>query len=877
MKSQRSCLRITFLTVFLSLLCFAGAQALAVSGVYPPEPFDGIQSVSYTISGVTSTSYKDPKIQGMAQTQRIYSGILGTGVFRVQGTVTATADLRSAYLKVYVGFGAGGPSYSKEFEAHFGQEGQSFDVSMPIPAELDYAIKTFGADFSIFVNVLEYHDKVWGLEDGGTFTIGGHFDASSTPSANHAPTVSLNYTPAQPTVGNPIIFTATANDQDGDTLSYAWYLDGTLQNEAKSTTVNWSQPSIGAHALKVVVSDGKGGEAEATASFTVTNPGAEPYVIAPGYQEGEGEAWGFVDKVIINGQEVAGTPQTRLYTGSRVKTGPGVEIILRTAYGAVTRVKENSTYEVTLRKLATTGTIDVVGRLKDGVGEFYWPKGYAGAEKFEVDTNRIVVGIKGTTFSVSQLNDVSTVSVQEGVVEVTNLDTGAVSQVAAGGSLTAADTGGYVNGAYNYYVPYYSSSNGNWTGLGLANDNPAAKSLVQISVYDRAGNPLASEKKLIAVAGQEALPVAAGKNATGWMLVNSHEPLSGLAFIGFNGAKTLMADIPFVAELSTDLIIPHVAQDTTWDTSILLCNPHNFSNEVYFELVNEAGYSQGIDSVKLPAMGSGEYPLAAMFAKATQKKGKILITSFDGGVAAFALYNDLKSGGSHFAGINAVDEESALRFATPTFSYYLPYFSSKNGDWTGLALANSDMIGPDPAETRITVTNESGTLQAGSSVPIPIWGQFSLPLSPPTVNRGWIQVDADTPLSGLAFIGTGGTPSLMADIPFVENLSRKLVVPHVAQDSIWDTTLLLCNPAAQAASVQIVNHDQLGESGGTANRIIAARGSARYELSTLFAGHPEVSGKIEITSSTGLAGFALYSNKKSGGSYFAGINAEAVE
>ena len=875
MKSLRSCLSIIFLTVFLLLFSLAGSQALAVSGVYPPEPFDGIQSVSYTITGVTSASYEDPKIVGMAQTKRIYTGILGTGVLGVRGTVTATDDLRSALIIVYVGLGAGGPGYSNEFRAEFGREGQSFDVSMPIPVELDYAIRTFGADFSIFVNVLEYQDEVWGLEDGGTFTIGGHFDASSTPSGNHAPTVSLNYTPAQPVVGSPINFVATAADADGDTLSYAWYLDGALQSEAKTTTVNWSQPSIGAHALKVVVSDGKGGEAEATASFTVTNPGAEPYVIAPGYQEGEGEAWGFVDKVIIDGQEVAGIEQTRLYTGSRVKTGPGVEIVLRTAYGAVTRVKENSTYEVSVRKLATTATIDVVGRLKDGVGEFYWPKGYAGAEKFEVDTNRIVVGIKGTTFSVSQINDVSTVSVQEGVVEVTNLDTGAVSQVAAGGSLTATDTGGYVNGAYNYYVPYYSSSNGNWTGLGLANDNIAAKALVQVSVYDRAGNSLASEKKLIAVAGQEALPVAGGENAAGWMLVNSHEPLSGLAFIGFNGAKVLMADIPFVTELSTNLIIPHVAQDTTWDTSILLCNPHNFSNEVYFELVDESGFSQGIESVKLPAMGSGEYPLAAMFAGATRKKGKILITSFDGGVAAFALYNDLKSGGNYYAGINAVAEEPDIRFAAPTFSYYLPYFSSENGDWTGLALANPDIFGQ--AGTRITVTNEAGTIQAGSTVPIPIWGQLALPLSPPTVSRGWIQVDADTPLSGLAFIGAGGTPSLMADIPFVENLSRKLVVPHVAQDATWDTTLLLCNPAAQAASVQVVNLNQLGEIGGTVNRIIAARGSVRYELSTLFAGHSEVSGKIEITSSTGLAGFALYSNRKSGGSYFAGINAEEVQ
>ncbi len=117
----------------------------------------------------------------------------------------------------------------------------------------------------------------------------------------------------------------------------------------------------------------------------------------------------------------------------------------------------------------------------------------------------------------------------------------------------------------------------------------------------------------------------------------------------------------------------------------------------------------------------------------------------------------------------------------------------------------------------------------------------------------------------------------MADIPFVENLSRKLVVPHVAQDTTWDTALLLCNPTAQRASVRIVNIDQRGQIGAVVDKTIAAQGSARYELSTLFADHPKIGGKLEITSSTTLAGFALYSNNKSGGSYFAGINAETVQ
>ncbi|MCK5679989.1 FecR domain-containing protein [bacterium] len=867
-------LRKATVIVFFLVFAFASSQALAASGVYPVAPEKGIQSISYTISGANLSSYNDTMDPGLG---RLYRGTLGTGTLRAQGTVTANEYLRTARIFVSIQLGGGVDSnLESEIQLDLGaSEQKNFDVSVAIPVVLTDAIKTYGANVAISVVVDRYIGE--NGPSAGRLTVSAIIDAPPSTPGNHAPTVSLNFTPAQPVVGSPINFVASAADADGDTLIYAWYLDGALQSGATTTTVNWSQPSVGAHALKVVVSDGKGGEADATASFTVTNPGAEPYVIAPGYQEGEGEAWGFVDKVTINGQDVAGITKTLLYTGSRIKTGPGVEIILRTSSGAVIRVKSDTTYETAVRDFQPSRR-EVIGRLVDGVSEFYWPTGHAGAAKFRVDTNRVVVGIKGTTFAVSQINDVSTVSVQEGVVQVTNLDTGAVTQVGAGQSLTAANTGGYVNGAYNYYIPFFSSTNGNWTGLGLANNNSGATARAQVTVYNQQGSRLSTTKKLIAAGGQESLPVTGAPNATGWMLVNAHQPLSGLAFIGFNGSKVLMADIPFVAELATNLVIPHVAQDVTWDTSILICNPNNTQVDVDLELVDEAGWSQGIESMKLPALGSGEYQLATLFPGATRKKGKVLVTAHSdvvtAKVAAFALYNDLKNGGAYYAGINAVAEEPDFRLSTPTFSYYLPFFSSENGNWTGLGLANPDIFGT--TEAQIKIFNEAGTVQAGNTVTVPIWGQLALPLAPPTVSRGWIQVDANGPLSGLAFIGTGGYPSLMADIPFVESLSRKLVVPHVAQDTTWDTTLLLCNPDARAAaSVQIVSQNLLGEVSGTVNRVIAALGSASYGLSSLFPGHPKISGKIELTSSTGLAGFALYSNKKSGGSYFAGINAEA--
>jgi len=139
--------------VFFLVFCFASSEAFAVSGVYPDEPKFGIQSVSFTVSGATISSYSDPQYGFV---RRRYEGTLGTGTLRVQGTVTATDDMRSALIKVYVGLGAGGGVYSNEYRVEFGRSGQeNFDVSVPIPAELPEHILYHGAAFEIFVHTLK--------------------------------------------------------------------------------------------------------------------------------------------------------------------------------------------------------------------------------------------------------------------------------------------------------------------------------------------------------------------------------------------------------------------------------------------------------------------------------------------------------------------------------------------------------------------------------------------------------------------------------------------------------------------------------------------------------------------------------------------------
>lgn len=405
-KPRLTILWFSILLFIYMLTVLPGSSGKADAETFPSATFNGMQ-IAYDISGA---SLEEPEDHDGFTVWRTHSGTLGTGTLQVQGTVVTRAA--SNNLSVTVQAGNETNSYQ---ETIIYEAGGAFNISVPIPVDA-----TSGS-FSINLTGHYGNGETRGVEVTGTLTV-----------QNHPPEVSLSYEPVRPIAGIPITFTANVYDPDLDIVSYEWFLNGHQQTDAKSDTVVWSNPSIGTHSLKVVVSDGRGGVEEDSVAFTVI---AKPYVIAPGFQEGEGSAWGFVDKVFIDGSEISDGEQQLLYTGSRVKTGPGVEILLRTPTGAVVRVCENSDYEVQVRKFATTSMITIYGRLIKGIGEFYWPKGYEGAQKFEVDTRRAITSIKGTTFTVAHLNGVTTVSVQEGVVEVTNRDTGAVSLVQAGESL----------------------------------------------------------------------------------------------------------------------------------------------------------------------------------------------------------------------------------------------------------------------------------------------------------------------------------------------------------------------------------------------------------------------------------------------------------
>jgi len=428
---------------------------------------------------------------------------------------------------------------------------------------------------------------------------------------------------------------------------------------------------------------------------------------------------------------------------------------------------------------------------------------------------------------------------------------------------------------YTYYLPFFSSK-GNGTGVALRNVSDTAPAHVTVRPYESNGTAGTAVVLTLNPRGQWAGIVEGGTGREGWIEVESDQVLVGLCFIQRTAAPKLMYDITLIAELNTLLHVPHVAQNSRWDTTVMVCNPDASSSTITVTVYDKSGVSQGATTGTISARGSKQYPLSGILGAKTLDGGSVKISTGKG-VAAFALYTDMKYQGNTGKGYAGI---SALKPGTETAaSYYIPFFND-NGYGVGLALRNcSDSASASAtalpsrqAGLPLLAYNEVFTLVSG--------GQDARLVAGGSNQKGWIRVLSDRALTGLCFIMRDGSPPLMYDITLDRELSTMLYIPHVAENDRWNTTILICNPNLGACAVDITPYGTDGTAGSTCSRTIPANGSAEYRLSDILGGGTMASGSVEIASTWGVAAFALYEedygsakNPGTWGMGYAGISA----
>ena len=101
----------------------------------------------------------------------------------------------------------------------------------------------------------------------------GCSDSSPSSPSNNAPTVvSVTVLPGTVSGGGIATVTVTANDSDGDALSYTYFPTGG-SCPGSGPVVTWTAPmTAGTYSITVTVSDGNGGEDSGSGSLTVTAP-----------------------------------------------------------------------------------------------------------------------------------------------------------------------------------------------------------------------------------------------------------------------------------------------------------------------------------------------------------------------------------------------------------------------------------------------------------------------------------------------------------------------------------------------------------------------------------------------------------------------------
>jgi len=215
---------------------------------------------------------------------------------------------------------------------------------------------------------------------------------------------------------------------------------------------------------------------------------------------------------------------------------------------------------------------------------------------------------------------------------------------------------GFTAQSFTYYLPLFTFSNQYLIGVGISNSSASEQANVLITVFGSNGQIILTDTMRIVPDGQETKVLYTESNRQGWSRIISNQPLTGVCFMIAAGAGSdnFMADIAFSRKVYTDLHVPHVSSDNSWDTHLFIANPNDFEETVYIDVVTSDGKLTASSSKKIVALGSTDFSLSSLLQGKTLIGGKVKMFASKGFVA-FVLYTNIKTGARSFAGISPME------------------------------------------------------------------------------------------------------------------------------------------------------------------------------------------------------------------------------
>jgi hypothetical protein len=209
---------------------------------------------------------------------------------------------------------------------------------------------------------------------------------------------------------------------------------------------------------------------------------------------------------------------------------------------------------------------------------------------------------------------------------------------------------------FTYYLPVFTYSNRYLTGVGISNSSASEQANIAITVFDNNGQTVLTDSMLIVPDGQETKVLYTESIQQGWSKIISDQPLTGVCFMIAAGAgsENYMADVAFSPKMYTDLHVPHVSSDKSWDTHLFMANPNDFEETVYIDVVASDGTLTASSSKRIGALGSTDFSLSSILQGKTLVGGKVKMFASSGFVA-YALYTNIKTGARSFAGMSPME------------------------------------------------------------------------------------------------------------------------------------------------------------------------------------------------------------------------------
>jgi len=163
-------------------------------------------------------------------------------------------------------------------------------------------------------------------------------------------------------------------------------------------------------------------------------------------------------------------------------------------------------------------------------------------------------------------------------------------------------TSGGLAGLNPYRLPsnilvfsHFDSTADWWTGIALANPNSSSAS-VTLTAFNQSGTQLGSSNITIPANGQKAFqvsdPTILNVSGTGWIYVESDQPITGLEIFG-NINTGQITGVPGAIYPNTTLYFPHFDSTAgSWWTGIALANPNSSSASVTLTIKIVSGVEQ---------------------------------------------------------------------------------------------------------------------------------------------------------------------------------------------------------------------------------------------------------------------------------------------